>query len=80
MNKPYNKMTPREHLIAATVSRIKAGRATNPHETIEGIVAEGEKAARAGHLTTGAEMYKWYVDATYAQIGRVIMAVEREVQ
>ena len=80
MAKPYYKMTPREHLAASAIGRIKAGRASNPHETIEGIAAEGEKAARAGHNTVAAQMYKWYMDATYKQRERLIREVEKATE
>lgn len=75
--KPYAKLTPRERLFNAAVDRIKAGRASNPHETLDGIAMEGESAARAGHRTFGAEIYKWYVDSTYEQRERLIRQVEK---
>lgn len=78
-NKPYAKMTPREHIIDTVVSRIKCGRATDIHATIEELAAEGESWARAGHNTTSASIYQWYGDATYEQIDRLIKAIQRRV-
>jgi hypothetical protein len=80
MMKQYNKLTPRERIFNQAVDRIKAGRASNPHETIEGITDEGAAAARAGHLTRAAEEYIWYMDVTDKQRERLIRQVERAVK
>ena len=79
MSKPYAKMTPREHIIETVVSRIKCGRASDIHATIEGLAAEGESWARAGHQTTEASIYKWYGDSTYEQRERLIKAIQRRI-
>lgn len=80
MSKPYAQMTPREHIIETVVSRIKAGRATDIHASVEGLAAEGESWARAGHQTTSADVYKWYADSTYEQRERLFRAIERRVR
>jgi len=80
MNKPYAKMTPREHIIETVVCRIKCGRASDIHETVEGLAAEGESWARAGHQTDSADIYKWYADSTYEQRERLFRAIERRVR
>lgn len=79
MSKTYAQMTPREHIIATVVSKIKSGRASDIHATIEGLAAEGESYARAGHNTTEASIYQWYGDATDTQIDRLIRDIKKQV-
>ena len=80
MIKPYAKMTPREHIIETVAGRIKCGRASDVHEAIEGLAAEGESYARAGRQTDSANIYQWYADSTYKQRERLIRAIERKIK
>ena len=78
--KPYNKMTPREHIIETVVSRIKCGRATDIHAAIEGYVEQYANPYRVGRLSIGAKVYIWYEDSTYEQRERLIKEIERRVK
>lgn len=68
MYKPYSKMTERERLVASVVDRIKAGRANDPHATIEEYVANHSSAQ------------SYYYGISQNALERLIRQVEKAVE
>jgi hypothetical protein len=66
--KPHSQQTPRERLISAAIVRIKAGRASDPHATIEGLAENN------------IEYAAYYQGINQQALERLIKAVERGVQ